>query len=319
MAAAEAAGLDSDPDAHHAPWAPRPGARRTLRTEVNGRRALGRRLEPTPGRLARVGRAGPRPARLPGGCRTLRHDLPGRGRRAHSPSQLSPRAGRDQGRRRATSTTGPGASGVRGAFFRMVYRWLLRSSSTAGAGSRRRPHQRLPAALPRADVPGRSSSSTSSATGGTWRPATSASRGCAPTPRPQRQAGARRLPVRAVGAMVGRAGERTAFETGPDVLRMSMAWRRYTEAALGDGRASGPSATSSCGTRHWWRTRPRRATGPRLPAHRRRRVTPASSPRSGGPIRARSARGARASTPDQLAIIEADSGPLLRRPWATSG
>ena len=36
------------------------------------------------------------------------------------------------------------------------------------------------------------------------------------------------------------AADRTAFETGPDELRMSMAWRRYTEAALTDGPALGP-------------------------------------------------------------------------------
>jgi hypothetical protein len=35
-------------------------------------------------------------------------------------------------------------------------------------------------------------------------------------------------------------GERTAFETGPDVLRMSMAWRLFTEAALRDGPSLGP-------------------------------------------------------------------------------
>jgi len=34
--------------------------------------------------------------------------------------------------------------------------------------------------------------------------------------------------------------QRVAFETGPDVLRMSMAWRLFTEAALRDGPVLGP-------------------------------------------------------------------------------
>jgi Sulfotransferase family len=107
--------------------------------------------------------------------------------------------------------------------------------------------------------------------------------------------------------------ERTAFETGPDELRMSMAWRRYTEAALAGGQGLGPDRYRE--VRYEALMADPAAEGIRLLDFLHIDDAPSrqaflaemgrADPRSVGAWR-------RAFTPEQLAIIEADSGSLLR-------
>lgn len=108
--------------------------------------------------------------------------------------------------------------------------------------------------------------------------------------------------------------DRTAFEVGPDELRMSMAWRRYTSAALADGPALGPEryrevryealmadpAAEGTGLLDFLQVEDSGSRQAFLAALGR------ANPSSVGGWRT-------AFTAEQLAIIEADSGPLLRR------
>ena len=110
------------------------------------------------------------------------------------------------------------------------------------------------------------------------------------------------------------AGDRTAFETGPDVLRMSMAWRSYTETGLRDGPALG--ADRYLEIRYEDLVADPAAVGTRLldflgiedSASRQAFLAALgrANPRSVGAWRS-------AFTPDEMAILEADSGPLLER------
>lgn len=110
------------------------------------------------------------------------------------------------------------------------------------------------------------------------------------------------------------APEREAFESGPDELRMSMAWRRYTAAALESGPALGPERYLE--VRYEAMVRDPRLVGTDLLDFLG--VTDAASremflaaldrvdSKSVGAWR-------RTFDAAQLAVIEADSGPLLRR------
>ena len=108
--------------------------------------------------------------------------------------------------------------------------------------------------------------------------------------------------------------EREAFETGPDELRMSMAWRRYTEAALADGPGLGPERYRE--VRYEALMADPAAEGNRLLdfLHVDDGASRQSFLASLGRADARSVGAWRTKlTPDQLALIEADSGHLLRR------
>lgn len=108
--------------------------------------------------------------------------------------------------------------------------------------------------------------------------------------------------------------DRTAFEVGSDELRMSMAWRRYTEAALRDGPALGPEryrevryealmadpAAEGAGLLDFLHVEDGSSRQSFLAALGR------ADPASVGTWRT-------AFTSRQLAVIEADCGPLLRR------
>jgi len=108
--------------------------------------------------------------------------------------------------------------------------------------------------------------------------------------------------------------DRSAFESGPDVLRISMAWRRYTEAALADGPSLGADryrevryealmadpAAEGAGLLDFLDIRDSSSRQAFLAALGR------ADPRSIGSWRT-------TFTPDQVAVIEADAGPLLRR------
>ncbi len=110
------------------------------------------------------------------------------------------------------------------------------------------------------------------------------------------------------------SGDRTAFETGPDVLRMSMAWRSYTQAALTDGPSLGADrylevryealmadpAAAGTGILDFLHVDDSASRQAFLAALGR------ADPRSIGSWRT-------AFTPEQVAVIEADAGSLLRR------
>lgn len=238
MAAAEAAGLDPVPT----PITPRtlPDlAIRTLRTEVNGRRALGRRLEPSLGRLgASVVPSLDRPVFLVGAARSGTTFL---GEALGALSEISyhhePVATKAAAR---YVHDGLWSERRARAFYRMVYRWLLRVGLDGG----RRLAEKTPwnafllpflaRTFPGLQVihiirDGRDVAASHMRR--PWLRADSAITG-------KREPG---------GYLYGPwaqwwvpATERTAFETGPDVLRMSMAWRLFTEAALRDGPSLGP-------------------------------------------------------------------------------
>jgi LPS sulfotransferase NodH len=238
MAAAEAAGLDPAPTPITLPGLP-DLAMRTLRTEINGRRALGRRLAPTPGRVAASLMPDlHRPLFLVGAARsgtTFLGEVLGALPEIsyhHEPVATKAAAryvheGRWSERRSR-------------AFFRMVYRWLLRVELDGG----RRFAEKTPwntfllpflaRTFPDLQVihiirDGRDVAASHIRK--PWLRADSATSG-------KREPG---------GYLYGPwaqwwvpATDRTAFETGPDVLRMSMAWRLFTDAALRDGPGLGP-------------------------------------------------------------------------------
>ena len=111
-----------------------------------------------------------------------------------------------------------------------------------------------------------------------------------------------------------RPHDRAAFETGPDELRMSMAWRSYTEAALTDGPSLG--ADRYLEVRYEAVMADPAASGTRIldflnvgDSLSRQSFLAAlgrADARSVGSWRT-------AFTPQQVDVIEADSGPLLRR------
>jgi hypothetical protein len=108
--------------------------------------------------------------------------------------------------------------------------------------------------------------------------------------------------------------DRTAYETGPDELRVSMAWRRYVEAAQADGPSLGPDRYRE--VRYEELMADPAAVGVQLldfllvDDAASRQAFLAALTRAD----ASSVGSWRTSlTPQQLAVIEADSGPLLRR------
>jgi hypothetical protein len=237
MAAAEAAGLDPAPTPIDARTLP-DLAIRTLRTEINGRRALGRGLDATPGRLlASMAPGLHRPVFLVGAARSgttfLGEVLGALPEISYHHEPVATKA--------AARYVHEGLWSERRAraFFRMVYRWLLRVGLDGG----RRFAEKTPwnafllpflaRTFPDLQVihiirDGRDVAASHLRK--PWLRADSATSG-------KREPG---------GYLYGPwaqwwvpDAERTAFETGPDVLRMSMAWRLFTEAALRDGPALG--------------------------------------------------------------------------------
>ena len=181
---------------------------RTLRTERTRTGALGRpppRRGPRPIARRRSLPGLDRPVFLVGAARSGTTFL-GEGIGRTPRGQLPPRAGRDQGRRALRLRRDSGATAARSWFFRHGL------PLAAPRRARRRPAVRREDAHQRASCcrssTGRSrtrSSSTSSATAATSRAHICRSRGCARTSRGLGRARARRLPVRAVGAVLGRA------------------------------------------------------------------------------------------------------------------
>jgi hypothetical protein len=238
MAAAEAAGLDPAPTPITLRGLP-DLAIRTLRTEINGRRALGRRLDPSLGRLlASVVPVLRRPVFLVGAARSGTTFL---GEALGTLPEISyhhePVATKAAARYIHAGLWGERRSR---AFYRMVYRWLMRVELDGG----RRFAEKTPwnafllpflaRTFPDLQVihiirDGRDVAASHIRK--PWLRADSALTG-------------RREPG---GYLYGPwaqwwvpPADRTGFETGTDVLRMSMAWRLFTEAALRDGSALGP-------------------------------------------------------------------------------
>jgi hypothetical protein len=238
MAAAEAAGLDPEPTPITLRTLP-DLAIRTLRTEINGRRALGRRLEPSVGRVASsVLPSLHRPVFLVGAARSGTTFL---GEVLGSLPEISyhhePVATKAAAR---YVHDGRWPEWRSRAFVRMVYRWLLRVELDGG----RRFAEKTPwntfllpflaRTFPDLQVihiirDGRDVAASHIRK--PWLRADSAMSGA-------REPG---------GYLYGPwaqwwvpSADRSAFQTGPDVLRMSMAWRLFTEAALRDGPALGP-------------------------------------------------------------------------------
>jgi hypothetical protein len=238
IAAAEAAGLDPAPTPITLRRLP-DLAMRTLRTEINGRRALGRRLGPSPGRVARsVMPSLRRPVFLVGAARSgttfLGEVLGTLPEISYHHEPVATKA--------AARYVHDGLWSERRAraFFRLVYRWLLRVELDGG----RRLAEKTPwntfllpflaRTFPDLQVihiirDGRDVAASHIRK--PWLRADAATSG-------KREPG---------GYLYGPwaqwwvpAVDRTAFETGPDVLRMSMAWRLFTEAALRDGPTLGP-------------------------------------------------------------------------------
>jgi Sulfotransferase family len=237
MAAAEAAGLDPTPTPITLRGLPEL-AIRTVRTEITGRRALGRRLDPSLGRLA--GSLVPtleRPLFLVGAARSgttfLGEVL---GKLPEISYHHEPVATKAAAR---YVHEGLWSERRARAFYRMVYRWLLRSGLDGGRRfSEKTPWNAfllpfLARTFPDLQVihiirDGRDVAASHIRK--PWLRADSATSG-------KREPG---------GYLYGPwaqwwvpPAERAAFETGPDVLRMSLAWRLYTEAALRDGPALG--------------------------------------------------------------------------------
>ncbi len=239
MAAAEAAGLDPAPTPITLRSLP-DLALRTLRTEINGRRALGRRLEPSAGRLvASLVPSLDRPVFLVGAARSgttfLGEVLGALPEISYHHEPVATKA--------AARYLHEGLWSERRAraFYRMVYRWLLRVGLDGG----RRFAEKTPwntfllpflsRAFPGLQVihiirDGRDVAASHIRR--PWLRADSATSG-------KREPG---------GYLYGPwaqwwvpEDQRRAFETGPDVVRMSMAWRLFTQAALRDGPALGPA------------------------------------------------------------------------------
>ena len=238
MAAAQAGGLDPRPTP--ITLGTLPGlALRTLRTEINGRWALGREVRLTPAAIASsVLPSLERPVFLVGAARsgtTFLGEVLGRLPEIsyhHEPVATKAAA-------RYVYEGRWGEARAR-AFFRTVYRWLLRVELDGG----RRFAEKTPwnafllpflaRTFPDLQVihiirDGRDVAASHIRK--PWLRADSATVG-------------RREPG---GYLYGPwaqwwvpPDERTTFETGPDVVRMSMAWRLFTEAALRDGPSLGP-------------------------------------------------------------------------------
>jgi hypothetical protein len=233
MAAAEAAGLDPTPTPITLLGLP-DLAIRTLRTEVNGRRSLGRRIEPRPRRiLASVVPELARPVFLVGAARSGTTFLGGvLGRLPEISYHHEPVATKAAAR---YVHEGLWSESRAGWFYRTTYRWLLRVGLDGG----RRFAEKTPwnafllpflgRTFPDLQVihlvrDGRDVAASHLQK--PWLRADSATSG-------KREPG---------GYLYGPwaqwwvpPGERVRFETGPDVLRVSMAWRLFTEAALRDG------------------------------------------------------------------------------------
>jgi len=237
MAAAEAAGLDPTPT----PITLRglPGlALRTVRTEINGRRALGRRLDARPGRIvASVMPSLERPVFLVGAARSgttfLGEALGMLPEVSYHHEPVATKA--------AARYVHEGLWSERRAraFFRMVYRWLMRLELDGGRRfAEKTPWNAFLLPFLARTFPGLQvihiirdgRDVAESHIRKPWLRADSATSG-------------RREPG---GYLYGPwaqwwvpSADRTTFETGPDVLRMSMAWRLFTEAVLRDGPGLG--------------------------------------------------------------------------------
>jgi hypothetical protein len=238
MAAAQAGGLDPRPTPITLGTLP-DLAIRTLRTEINGRWSIGRQVRPTPQRLASsLVPSLHRPVFLVGAARSGTTFLGGvLGRLPEISYHHEPVATKAAGR---YVHEGLWSEARARWFFRTVYRWLLRVELDGG----RRFAEKTPwnafllpflsRTFPDLQVihiirDGRDVAASHIRK--PWLRADSATAG-------------RREPG---GYLYGPwaqwwvpRDERTPFETGPDVLRMSMAWRLFTEAALRDGPALGP-------------------------------------------------------------------------------
>lgn len=238
MAAAEAAGLDPTPTPVTLRTLP-DLAIRTLRTEINGRRALGRRLDLSPGAIvASIAPGLDHPVFLVGAARSgttfLGETLGALPEISYHHEPVATKA--------AARYVHDGLWGERRsrAYFRMVYRWLLRVGLDGGRRfAEKTPWNAFLLPFLARTFPGLQvihiirdgRDVAASHIRRPWLRADSATSG-------------RREPG---GYLYGPwaqwwvpAGYRTAFEVGPDVLRMSMAWRLFTEAALRDGPGLGP-------------------------------------------------------------------------------
>lgn len=238
MAAAEAAGLDPTPTPITLRTLP-DLAIRTLRTEINGRRALGRRVEPGVGRaLASIVPSLDRPVFLVGAARSGTTFL---GEALGSLPEISYHH-EPVATKAAARYVHDGAWGERRsrAFYRMVYRWLLRVELDGGRRfAEKTPWNAFLLPFLARTFPGMQvihivrdgRDVAASHIRKPWLRADAATSG-------KREPG---------GYLYGPwaqwwvpDAERVAFETGPDVLRMSMAWRLFTDAALRDGPPLGP-------------------------------------------------------------------------------
>lgn len=240
MAAAEAAGLDPTPTPVTLRTLP-DLAVRTLRTEINGRRALGRRFEPDVRRaLASVVPSLDRPVFLVGAARSgttfLGEALGNLPEISYHHEPVATKA--------AARYVHDGRWGERRAraIYRMVYRWLLRVELDGG----RRFAEKTPwnaFLLPFLARTFRGTQVIHIVRDGRD---VAASHLRKPWLRADAATSGKREPG---GYLYGPWAQwwvpepdRMAFETGPDVLRMSMAWRLFTEAALRDGPALGDSS-----------------------------------------------------------------------------
>lgn len=240
MAAAEAAGLDPAPMPVTLRTLP-DLAIRTLRTEVNGRRTLGRGIEVTPRRIAAsLVPSLDRPVFLVGAARSGTTFL---GEALGALPEVSyhhePVATKAAARHVHDGTWSERRAR---AFFRMVYRWLIRVELDGGRRfAEKTPWNAFLLPFLARTFPGLQvihiirdgRDVAASHIRKPWLRADAATSGT-------REPG---------GYLYGPwaqwwvpDAERTAFETGPDVLRMSMAWRLFTEAALRDGPDLGPGA-----------------------------------------------------------------------------
>jgi DNA-directed RNA polymerase subunit N (RpoN/RPB10) len=237
MAAARAAGLDPTPTPITLRGLP-DLALRTLRTEITGRRALGRRLEPRPGRiLASVMPGLERPVFLVGAARSGTTFL---GEVLGSLPEISYHHEPVATKAAARYVHDGLWSERRGRrFYRMVYRWLMRVEIDGGRRfAEKTPWNAFLLPFLARTFPGLQvihivrdgRDVAASHIRKPWLRADSATSG-------KREPGGYLYGPWAQWWVPG--AERAAFEAGPDVLRMSMAWRLFTDAALRDGPALG--------------------------------------------------------------------------------
>jgi hypothetical protein len=237
MAAATAAGLDPAPTPITLRTLPSLAVR-TVRTEINGRWALGRRLDPRPGRLLSSVVPGlERPIFLVGAARSGTTFLGGAlGALPEVSYHHEPVATKAAAR---YVHDGLWSERRSRAFYRMVYRWLMRVELDGGRRfAEKTPWNAFLLPFLARTFPGLQvihiirdgRDVAASHIRKPWLRADAATSG-------KREPG---------GYLYGPWAqwwvpleERTGFETGPDVLRMSMAWRLFTEAALRDGAALG--------------------------------------------------------------------------------